>query len=169
MIADPIPLAESRALARRLLEPRWKAIDAKNDAARYPDLQRLAMVDPIGVLQRLDGIEFAGPRMKEAMLAQAAWVLARSDPAEAETVAATIDEPGGQARALIAVFDALLDQERQHKLAVLDRATLQAKAATAPSGRVVYLAAVAERWFELGEKEKAKTLMNDALLLAKTF
>ena len=169
MLPDPIPLEESRALARRLLEPHWKVIDAKNDAARYPDLRRLVMVDPVGVLQRLDGIEFGGPRMKAAMLAQAAWVQARSDPAEAEIVAARIDEPGGQARVLVAVFDALPDRDRQHRLAVLDRATLQAKAATAPVGRVVQLAAVAERWYELGEKEKAKTLMNDALRLAKTF
>ena len=169
MLDDPIPLEESRALARRLLEPRWKVVDAKNDAAKYPDLQRLVMVDPIGVLQRVDGIEFAGPRMKGAITAQAAWVLARSDPAEAETLAAAIDEPGGQARALVAVFDALPDRDRQHRLAVLERATLQAKAATAPAGRVVQLAAVAERWYELGEKEKAKTLINDALRLAKTF
>ncbi len=168
MLDDPIPLEESRALARRLLEPRWKVVDAKNDAAKYPDLQRLVMVDPMGVLQRLDGIEFAGPRMKGAITAQAAWVLARSDPAEAETLAAAIDEPGGQARALVAVFDALPDRDRQHRLAVLERATLQAKAATAPAGRVVQLAAVAERWYELGEREKAKTLMNDALRLAKT-
>jgi Carboxypeptidase regulatory-like domain len=169
MLGDPIPLEESRALARHLLEPRWKAIDAKNDAAGYPDLRRLVMVDPIGVLQRLDGIEFPGPQMKRAMLAQAAWVLARSDPAEAETVAATIDEPGGQARALVAVFDALPDQDRPHRLAVLERATLQANAGKAPAGRVGQLAAVAERWYELGEKEKAKSLMNDALRLAKTF
>ena len=102
-------------------------------------------------------------------MAQAAWVLAPSDPDQAETLAAGIDEPGGQARALVAVFDALKDQERKHKFAVLDRATFQAKAATAPAGRVVQLAAVAERWYELGEKEKAKTLVNDALHLAKSF
>ena len=111
MLGDPIPLEESRALGRRLPQPRWKVVDAKNDAAKYPDLQRLVMVDPMGVLQRLDGIEFAGPRMKGAITAQAAWVLARSDPAEAETLAAAIDEPGGQARALVAVFDALPDRE----------------------------------------------------------
>ena len=168
MLADPIPLEESRALARRLLEPRWKAFDAKNDAAKIADLPRLVMVDPIGVLQRLDGVEFPGPRMKGALLTQAAWVLARSDPAEAEMVAAGIDEPGAHARALLAVFDALPDQDRKHKVAVLDRATPQAKAATLPGGRVVQLAAVAERWYEIGEKEKAMALMNDALRLANT-
>ena len=168
MLADPIPLEESRALARRLLEPRWKAFDAKNDAAKFTDLPRLVTVDPVGVLQRLDGIEFPGPRMKGALLIHAAWVLARSDPAEAETVAAGIDEPGGHVRALVAVFDALPDQDRQHKVAVLDRATLQAKTANLPGGRVVQLAAVAERWYEFGEKEKARALMNDALRLANT-
>ena len=75
---------------------------------------------------------------------------------EAETLAAGIDEPGGQARALVAVFDALKDQERKHKFAVLDRATFQAKAATAPAGGVVQLAAVAERWYEGWGKGKGE-------------
>ena len=48
-------------MARRVLEPRWKVFDAKNAAAKYPDLRGLVMVDPIGVVQRLDDIEFPGP------------------------------------------------------------------------------------------------------------
>jgi len=168
MLADRIPLEESRALARRLLEPFWKAIDEKNAAAKIPALSRLVLEDPIGVLQRLDGIKFPNPRGKRIMQTRVVLALARSDPAEAETVAEAIEEPGDHASALVAVFDALPDQERKHKLALLDRAALQAKAATALPMRVRQMAEVAKRWYELGEKERAKTLLSDALRVANT-
>ena len=34
MLADPIPLEESRALSRRLLEPYWQAFEKKNDSEK---------------------------------------------------------------------------------------------------------------------------------------
>jgi hypothetical protein len=54
------------------------------------------------------------------------------------------------------------------QLALLDRATIHAKAAPAPGDRVLPMSEVAERWYELGEKEKAKTLLSDALRIANT-
>ena len=105
MLPDPIPLEESRALARHLFEPYWKIVDEKNDAAKYSGLRTLVLVDPIGVLQRRVGIEFPGPRMKGALQTYVAQFLAQSDPAEAETVAEAVNDPGGRAWALIAVLD----------------------------------------------------------------
>jgi hypothetical protein len=168
MLPDSIPQVESRALARRLLEPCWKALDEKNDAAKFNDLAGLVMVDPFGVLQRMDGIAFPGPRMKGAMQTQAVRGLAQIDLAAAETVTESIDEPGDRSKALVAIFDALPDQNRKYKVALLDRATLQAKAATVPGMRGLQMAEVAQRWYELGEKEKAKALLSDAFRLAKS-
>ena len=67
------------------------------------------------------------------------------------------------------MFDTLPDQDRQHRLAVLERADASGQGRDR-SGRALscQLAAVAERWYELGEREKAKTLMTDAVRLAKT-
>jgi hypothetical protein len=66
------------------------------------------------------------------------------------------------------VADALPEQDRKRKLALLDRAALQAKAATPVPLRVRQMAEVAERWYELGDTEKAKTLLNEAIRLAGT-
>ena len=82
-------------------------------------------------------------------------------------MAAAIDVPDIRAVALVAVADALPDAEHDRKLALLDRAALQAKAATRrPQFRLQAMGEVAERWFELGEKEKAKALFAEGLRLA---
>ena len=71
------------------------------------------------------------------ILARVARALARTDPTQAEAVAEAIEEPDIRARALLAVADALPDQERDRKLALLDRAAVQAKAAKAAADRAV--------------------------------
>jgi hypothetical protein len=169
MLPDPIPLDESRALARRLMEPCWEAaVEQQNSRAQYRVLMALAAADPAGVQQKMAATESLDPRTKAFISLQVVRAVTLSDPAGAETVAEAILEPNGRARALVAVFDALPDQERKHNLALLDRAALHAKAATAPGDRVFLMSEVAERWYELGEKEKAKTLLNDALRIANT-
>ena len=82
-------------------------------------------------------------------------------------MAEAIPDAGVRARALVAVFDALPDRDGNHKLALLDRAMIHANAAPALGDRVLPVSEVAERWYELGEKEKAKTLLSDALHIAE--
>ena len=169
MLADPIPLEESRALARRLLQPCWEAaVEQQNSGAQYRVLRALAAADPVGVQQKLAAWENADPSTRALINRQVAQVLTQSDPARAEAVAEAIPDRAARARALIAVFDALPDQGRKHKLASLNRAVVHANAATALGDRALLLSEVAERWFELGEKEKAKSLLSDALRLANT-
>ena len=94
MLPDPIPLEESRALARRLMEPYWEAaVKQKNQLAQNRALRSLAAADPAGVLQKLDAPEFAHARMKSVIQRQVAETLAWTDPTEAEAVAEAIDEP----------------------------------------------------------------------------
>ena len=169
MLADPIPLEESRALARRLLQPCWDAaVEQQNSDAQVRILRALAPADPVGVQQKLAATEDLDPKMKAFINRQVAQALLHSDPAAAETVAEAIPDHADRTRALIAVFDALPDHDRTRKLALLNRALIHAKAATAAGDRVLLLSEVAERSFELGEKEKAKTLVGDALRLANS-
>jgi len=161
MLPDPIPLDESRALARRLIEPYWEAAVAqKNQSAADRALRFLAVADPAGALQKLEAEEIPNRRLSSIRY-QVARALARSDSARAEEMADAIDVPGGRASALVAVADALPAEERDRKLALLARAAIQAKDAKAP----YTVAEVAERWHELGEKEKAKALFAEGIRL----
>ena len=61
MLPDPIPIDESRALARRLLEPCWNAVaDKGDDVASFRVLDSMAPADPAGVLERFAAREIQG-------------------------------------------------------------------------------------------------------------
>jgi RNA polymerase sigma factor (sigma-70 family) len=162
MLPEPIPLEESRALVRRLIEPYWKAAVAqKNEKAAVRALDNLAAADPVGTLQKMEGEEILTPVMTSGVRYAVARALARSDPDRAQKVAESIEEPSVRSMAFLAVTDALPVQERDRKLALLARAALAAKAEQSP----YRVAEIAERWYELGEKDKAKALLAESVRL----
>jgi Carboxypeptidase regulatory-like domain len=164
MLPEAVSEAESRALARRLMEPYWQAAVAqKNSAAADRALRYLAAADPVGVLQKLDAAEFANSAIKPMIQVQVARALAQTDPKQAQEVAEAIATPANRANALLSIVDALAPEEHDGKLAVLNRATLHAR----DTKRAYPIANVAERWYELGEKERAKALLAECLLLRK--
>ncbi len=157
MLPEPIPLVESRALAQRLIEPEWKSFDARNDEDKFLVLRALVSIDPFGALRKADSVKLpAASQMKNAIRRLAVAALARTDAAEAETVAETIDDPGVGSMGLVLVADALPDTERAHKLALLERATVQARNATRPQLRGALLARVIHRLCSMGEKARRK-------------
>ncbi len=95
-----------------------------------------------------------------------AQTLAQTEPGQAEAVAEAIEDPALRCSALMAVADALTDAQRGRKLALLDRAAVQVKAVGVTLSRLHHMAELADRWYELGEKEKAKTLLAEGLVVA---
>jgi hypothetical protein len=75
--------------------------------------------------------------------------------------------PVMRALALVHLADTLAAKERDRKLALLDRALLQARAATEEGDRLLRMGEVAERWFELGEVDKARGLFAEGLKVAQ--
>jgi hypothetical protein len=143
MLPDPIPLEESRALARRLIEPCWEAAVAQNNQGTADRaLGFLALADPAGVLRKLEAGVIRNPRMTSSIQYQVVRALARTDPARAEEVAEAIEVPDIRAMALMVLADTLPTEERDRKLALLARAAIQAKTSKAPYP----VAEVAERW-----------------------
>jgi hypothetical protein len=159
MLSDPIPLEESRTLARRLLAPYWEGLDKKNASERRRVLQVLARADPIGVLSKLEEVGVANPGAAGVIQLQAARALAGIDPTQAEVAADAIAEPVLKAMALLRVADALPDAQVARKLDIVDRALAQAKLARGGESRLGRMVAVAMRYDELGEKEKARALL----------
>ncbi len=166
MLPDPIPMAESQALAQRLLEPYWIGFEEKNEAEKALALRSLVMSDPVGVLQKLDGGAI-NAREESRLRFGVARALARTDPTRAEAVADSIEGSALRGMILVALADALPDAQLDRKLALLDRAVLEARAATDPATRLYRMGEVAERWFNLGVREKAKTLIAGEFKLAE--
>ena len=171
MLGEPVPIDESRALARRLVEPYWDmAFKNGNSPAMESALRALATADPSGVLEKLDVIDpMMGLRaMKGTVQGVVALRLARTDPARAESVVKEITFPGTRATAMMSLADALPDRERNRKLALLDLTAQAALAPGQPTMRLHWLGGVAEQYDKLGEHEKAKPLFNEGIHLVNT-
>ena len=135
--------------------------DGKFFAAQF-----LIPADPVGALQKIDTIKFPSEESRARLQSMAAR-LARSDFREGETVAESIADPGIRAGTLARLADVLPGSEAPRKLAILERARIQALAAKAPTDFVYHVGEVAGRLFELGASEQAKELFAQALPRAK--
>ena len=112
-LPDPIPPEESRALARKLLEPCLAfALAHGDDRGKYFALHTLVKIDPAAVLDRLDSITFQYPGTRDTVRNRVVIALAATDPEEASAVAESIAEPGTRAGVLVDLADALPDSQR---------------------------------------------------------
>jgi hypothetical protein len=169
-LPDPIPPEESRALARRILEPHLEAVLARgDDSGKYWALHTKVKIDPADVLERLDSIRFERAANRDAVKNRLVIALAATDPDEAASVAESIAEPGTRAGVLVDLADALPAPQKERKLAVLDQAVLQARASTNMQEKLFQMGEVAERWYELGEVERARALFAEARAVADQF
>lgn len=170
----PISLEESRKLARKLLEPLVREVRTKgDDGARLWLLRIERWLDPPGLLEAIEKTKFHRATTADYLKGEAALGLVAADPEEAVAVAETISDPAYKTGTLVDLVDALPPSELETKRAFLDRATAQARLASLSSNKLFQMGEVAERWLELGEKDKAlawyadgKTLV-DALPPAK--
>jgi hypothetical protein len=168
MLPELIPVEESRAMARRLIEPLWRAVVQKGeDDVKFRTLEALANADPAGTLEKLEAAKFADKAWASQLQVEVAAAMAASDPEEAATVAESIADPGPRAGALVGVVDALPPSQRPRQLALLDRAALHARAASALDERIRRIGHVAERLHAMGEVAKAKALFAEGLQIAQ--
>jgi len=167
-LPEPLPVAESGALARRVLEPFLnEAVARGDDSAKLWALSVLRWLDPLELLAKLQKTSFQFGSTVDYVKGQAALAFAAADPDEAASIAETIPDPAGRADTQVWLVDALPASERQRKLDWLDRAALQARAAVLSSNKLYVMGEVAERWLELGEPAKARTLFAEGKKLVE--
>ncbi len=99
---------------------------------------------------------------------EAALAFVADDPEEAAAIAETIADPAYRAGTLVNLADVTPDADRARKLALLDRAALQARAAALSSNKLFQMGEVAERWLEMGESDKARALFAEGRKLVET-
>ncbi len=112
---------------------------------------------------RIEAEDVASPSVASRIKTAAVLAMAPSDPARAEKVAESIGSLTLRSIALSVVSNALPASEHDHKLALLARATVHAKAAKAP----FLVVGVAQRLVRLGETDKARPLVAEYVGFAK--
>ena len=165
-LPDLISIDQSRALARRLLEPCWKVVAELDDSTKYRYLESLLPADPAGVLEKLQSLKFNNDVARLRLLREAVLVLAERDQEEAASVAESIADPATRSWAFVHLADRIPASQRDRKLALLDRALEQARIATGPNDRLTGMGDVALRWLELGQTDKAKALFAEGKKIA---
>ncbi len=168
-LPGPIPQEESRALARRMIGPYLKQVLAKgDDAAKLWTLRILRWLDPPGMLDQVQKTHFERGSTSDYLRGEAALGLAADDPDEAAAIAETIADPAYRTGTLVDLADVTSVADRARKLALLDRAALQARGAALSSNKLFQMGEVAERWLELGEHEKARVLFAEGRKLVES-
>jgi hypothetical protein len=167
-VMKPVPPpelpADSRAIARRLIEPVLEmALRRKDAEAAVNVLVNLAAVDPGAALEKLDSANLADPQARMRVRLAVIQNLARTDPEEAAGLAEAIPDADLAAYSLLNIVKALPADRRPMKLDLLDRALLKARAATDVGARLRHTAGVARWWCDLGEVEKARKLLAETL------
>ena len=168
-LAGALPHAAERALARRLLMPYVENVMAKGtDSQKYQALAALAPVDPARTLELLDAHWAGKPQFGvDYLRSQVASALADESPDEALGIAESIEDPDVRSQCLGAVVDKLPASDRARKVELLAQAQLQARAIKQPSQKLLMLGWVAERWLNLGEKDRALALLGEGRALVK--
>jgi Carboxypeptidase regulatory-like domain len=172
-LPSPISSEESRALARRVLEPYLQvALKNGDDRSKWECLRRLAQVDPERALALLPTAHFLDSNRDYNIRCRIAAELVLSDPVEAESIVAALETPVDQVYGYLLMAAALPAAEIQRKRALLERATVQVRAPAGggkefkPATRVNQLARVARGWLDLGDVEHARPLIDESLKLA---
>ncbi len=172
-LADPIPLAESRALANRLLAPYLRdALENADDEPRLSAIVALSEFDVDRALELFENGKFRNQGFGyQRIRGSLAVKLAVKDLARAEAMAESVPNPMMKVRNLSRVVKALPASERARKQAVLERATtllrdrLQQVNAAGRVRMIPEIAEIAEQWLDIGERDRARPLLDEGKTL----
>jgi hypothetical protein len=165
-LAEPIPLAESRALANRLLDTYLG--DEPENAEHRPSLAAISALGEFDVDRALHVLQ-SGKFHAEDVSSQSirgglAAKVAAKDPARAEAMVESVTDPLTKVGALISVAKALPGSERGRKQALLERATgvLRDRLQQAnPGRRLLHFSEIAEQWLDMGERDRARRALEE--------
>jgi hypothetical protein len=158
---SPLSRAEERAKARALIAPVWESFHPGETERPGPFAKAptLALVDTPRMVERIEDqvIQPDGP-----MLANVALGLFEDNSREAAATLDALRPPATAAQALLDLFDQVPDAPADVRHDLLNRALTRAREAGEPTRRVALTAKIADRWFEAGEPEKGRPLVDEA-------
>ncbi|MFO0957117.1 MAG: carboxypeptidase regulatory-like domain-containing protein [Isosphaeraceae bacterium] len=165
-LADALDPSARKALARRLLEPYLQAVlPSDEENGKTWALRSLLKIDPAEALDRLETAAFPnGDRSPDLVREEAAVAMAADDPDEAAAVVEAIANPTSRAWALIALADALPKADRERRRDWLERVILPNSAES--RNRLLIQGRLAERFWEIGDEERARSLFEEGRKLA---
>ena len=167
-LSPPLPMEQSRALSRRVINPYLKdALANGDDTAKIWTLRVQRWLDPTAFVEQTQKTKFQSEAASAYVMGLAALVLARADLEEASAVIESIHELAGRCDAMVGIVDALPADRRADKLALLATRGVPARSSEFSSSKLHVMGEVGERWLELNEPAKAKAIFAEGRKLVE--
>jgi hypothetical protein len=159
---------ERRRLAVRLLRPVLDKLGAKaSDNDRLRPLEMLARVDAGRLLVELERRPISDAWYDGYVRRAAVKSLLHDSRDEARTIADSIRDPGFRATCYLDLADAVPEPSRAERLALVNQALVHSRAVTANDHRILHLAGIARRLWELGDRERSRRLLREGQAVAR--
>lgn len=169
-LAEPLSLAQRREIGLRLVEPMLPALKQGGlQTEKVWLLSTLAALDPNRSAECADLPIFkqAGSNFGDEVRYQTALTLLPEDEADALALGESIGTAHHRGRLYLAACDRLPKVDRGRQAELLAAALLHARAETDVGQRVELMGQIAERWLDLGERDRGTSLLREAQALAE--
>jgi len=164
-----LPVDEEKALARRVIQPQGeKVLEHGKDEDKFRFLLDAAAVDPFAVLERIETVKFNDPDYLKALRANLVEALAHESLDEATALIEATADADSRARSYVGICDVRRDLGPVRTKDLLTQATLNARSIKSGADRLSLYAVIADHWIDLGETDRARMLLDEALELGKS-
>ena len=164
-----LPIAEEKALALRLLLPYAERVIARGgDPEKFRLFVNAAAIDPLATIERMESMKFADADYLKLGRVNLAEALAIENLDEATALLEAGEDAEVRAGGYAGICDVRRDLPADQMKDLLAQAELNVKSVKSPPNRMRIEAQVADHWLDLGETQKARALLDDALRSAGT-
>ncbi len=163
-----LPVEEEKALARRLIQPYVEKVLAQGkEGEKYRLFVDAAEIDPLAAIEWLRSIQFADADNLKYARAVLAEALSRENLDDATDLLEASDTADARAWGYAGICELRRDLPPARLRELLAQASVNARGMKSSTDRIRLEAKIAEGWLDLGEPERARTLINEALALGQ--
>lgn len=162
-----LPLREGRKLGMSLIAPLLPMIhDPVFESKHVQLLNIIAEGDPEQALEISEKV-LTNPRFITQARRVAALSIIETDLDEGVAILTTLEKPFDRALAYLNAWDALTEVPHERRDGLLHEALVQTRVENDVGNKVYLMGRIADRWLDLGQRERATALVREGQVLAE--
>ncbi len=159
-----LPVEEEIVLARRLIQPCVETfLQCGTELEKLRLLQDTAEIDPLDMLERLESFKFVNPDYLTVARVNLAEALSRENLDEATDLLEASGTADIRAWGYVGICELRRDLPPARLRELLAQAAVNERGMKSSTDRLQIEAQLAERWLDLGETERARAVIDEAL------
>jgi protocatechuate 3,4-dioxygenase beta subunit len=167
-LPPPLPVDEEKAMARQLIERLAQRVFKNGkDEDKFAFLRDTAAIDPFAALERLSTVKFSEPDYADFLRVTVLGAVARQSLDEATALLESTPDARARAIGYVGICESVRDLAPDRARELIAQAAVNARNMKTGGERTRCYARIADHWVDLGEKERARVLLDEALELGK--